>query len=79
VALFSAKKFCHIATAKLKQLFIENLLRTRGKRAKKMKQIGQELDFWEVSLVLLNKRAFQEGDGHSPLMSLLVFKFLDNL
>jgi hypothetical protein len=41
-----------------------------------MKQISQELDFWEGSDVLLHKRTFQAGDGHSPLMSLLVFELL---
>ncbi len=36
--------------AKLKHLLIEDLLKTRWQGAnKKMKEIGQELDFWEKS------------------------------
>ncbi len=47
-----------------KQLLIENLLRTRWQRANKKKwsKIGQELDLWEVSSVLLYRRTFQERD-----------------
>jgi hypothetical protein len=43
--IFVAKQFYHIATAKLKQLLIEDLPSKVTMSKKKIVQIGEELDF----------------------------------
>jgi hypothetical protein len=43
-----------------------------------MKEIGQELDFLEVSKVLQYKRTFQEGDGYNLFYEPAGFQTSDN-